>query len=170
MYLLVAPVDQAFVALSYLVVPALAAHYSAKRTGDFLYLWKRFAFATLGVSALFAIAVRLVGKPVMHVLYAGKYDGLAPILYVLALLPLFMWVGSTMAQALNAVEQPRFVFWAYLCSGAATFLGGIPLVVHYGLRGAVYGMLLSGGVYTAALAVGFVLNVYNKTRRQARPA
>jgi len=163
-YLLIAPVDQAFIALSYLVVPALAARYAAKRIGSFFSLWKRFALATAGLSAVFALAVRVVGKPVMHVLYAGKYDDLAPLLFVLALLPLVMWVGSTMAQALNAVEQPRFVFWAYVCSGAATFLGGIPLVIHYGLRGAVYGILLSGAAYTVALAIGFFLNVCNKDR------
>ncbi len=66
-----------------------------------------------------------------------------------------MALGNTMNDALKAIEKPEFVFYAYLCSGAATFLGGIPLVIHFGLRGAVYGMLLSAGTYTAALAVGF---------------
>jgi O-antigen/teichoic acid export membrane protein len=164
MYLLVGPVDQALIALSYLVVPALAAHYAAKRMGNFLSLWKRFALATVGATALFALAVRAAGKPVMHLLYAGKYDGLAAYLFVLALLPLVMWIGSTMAQALNAVEKPQFVFWAYVSSGAATFFGGIPLVIHYGLRGAVYGMLLSGSTYTVALTASFVLTVCNKAR------
>ncbi|HEU0046222.1 MAG TPA: hypothetical protein VFQ43_01295, partial [Nitrososphaera sp.] len=54
-----------------------------------------------------------------------------------------------------ALEKPRLVFYSYLCSGAATFLGGIPLVIHFGLLGAVYGMLLSAGTYMVALAVGF---------------
>ncbi len=170
MYLLVSPIEQALIAVSYLMIPALAAHYAAKRMENFLSLWKRFALATLGVTALFALTVRVLGKLVMHVLYAGKYDGSASLLFVLTLLPLVMWVGSTMAQALNAVEKPHFVFWAYVCSGAVTFLGGIPLVIHYGIRGAVYGMLLSGSAYTVFLTAGFVLTVCNKERWQQTAA
>ena len=168
-YLLVAPVEQALIAVSYLIVPALCAHYAAKRISNFLSLWKRFALATVGLTALFAIAVRTVGKVAMHILYAGKYDGLAPFLFVLALLPLVTWIGTTMAQALNAVEKPKFAFWAYVSSGAVTFLGGIPLVIHYGLRGAVYGMLLSGATYTAALALAFTF-VFAGSRSRRLPA
>jgi O-antigen/teichoic acid export membrane protein len=160
MYLLIGPVDQAFIALSYLVVPALAAHYAAKRIGSFLSLWKRFTLAIVGITALFALAVRVAGKPTMHILYAGRYDGLAPFLFILGLLPLVMWIGTAMGQALNAIERPKFVFWAYLSSGCATFLGGIPLVMHFGLWGAVYGMLLSGVTYTVALAAGFLVQFY----------
>jgi len=36
-------------------------------------------------------------------------------------------------------------------------MAGIPLVTRFGLRGAVYGMILSGASYTAALSVGFFL-------------
>ena len=65
--------------------------------------------------------------------------------------------------ALKAAESPRLVFWAYAASGVVTFLAGVPLVVRFGVRGAVYGMLLSGFSYTAALAVGFITHVYRST-------
>jgi len=120
------------------------------------------------VAALFAVAVRIVGRPVMHWLYAGKFDDLTPLLYMLALLPLLMGIGNTMNDALKAAEKPRFVFYAYLSSGAATLLGGIPLVMHFGLRGAVYGLLLSATVYTLSLAVGFLWLVSSKAAE--RPA
>jgi O-antigen/teichoic acid export membrane protein len=97
----------------------------------------------------------------VHFLYAGKYDGLAPYLFMLTLVPLVMWIGSTMGHALNAAEKPRFVFWAYVSSGAATFLLGIPLVIHFGLWGAVYGMLLSGTTYTIALAISFFFTFWD---------
>ncbi len=167
MYLLVSPIEQALIAVSYVIVPALAAHYAANQMGSFLSLWKRFTLAAVGLTGLFAIAVRLVGKPVVHILYAGKYDGLAAYLFVLALLPMVLWIGNAMNHALNAVEKPRFVFWAYLTSAAATFLGGIPLVMHFGLWGAVYGMLFSGVTFTVAVAIGFFFNVYVKTDRQS---
>jgi O-antigen/teichoic acid export membrane protein len=75
-----------------------------------------------------------------------------------------MWIGGTMGHALNAVEKPQFVFWAYISSGAATFLGGIPLVIHFGLWGAVYGMILSASAYTIALAISFLFRFWNQWR------
>jgi O-antigen/teichoic acid export membrane protein len=162
MQMLVAPMDQVFIALSFLIVPALAVRYASNRTGDFLSIWRRYGITVFVSTALFALAVRLAGKPAIHWLYAGKFDALAPILYILAFLPLVMGIGNSMNDALKAAEKPGLVFFAYLCSGAATFLGGIPLVIHFGLPGAVYGMLLSGATYTAALAVGFFFAVYAK--------
>jgi len=102
----------------------------------------------------------------MHVIYSGKYDGLAPYLFVLALLPVLMGVAATMNNAVIATEKPKLTFYAYLCGGATTFLGGIPLVMHFGLWGAVSGMLLSGATYTGALAIAFALRV----REQLSPA
>ncbi len=68
-----------------------------------------------------------------------------------------------MNAALKAAESPRLVFWAYVASGAVTFVAGVPLVVRFGVRGAAYGMLLSGISYTAALGVGFITHVYRNT-------
>jgi O-antigen/teichoic acid export membrane protein len=165
MQLLVAPMDQVFIALSFLVLPALAARYASDRMGNFLSFTKRYGLAVVSVTALFALAVRIVGKPLMHWLYAGKFDDLAPMLYILAFLPLTMGVGNVMSSALNAAEKPKLVFYAYVCGGAATFLGGIPLVIRFGLRGAVLGLLLSAAAYTLAMGLGFFFNILGKTKQ-----
>jgi O-antigen/teichoic acid export membrane protein len=154
-YLLVAPIDQLFAALSFIVLPRMSTHSAANRPGHLVSLLKRYSLFSVGATATFALVVRVVGRPVLHVLYAGKFDDLATLLFTLALLPVVMGIGHAMNDALKALEKPRLVFFAYLCSGAATFLVGIPLVTRSGLRGAVYGMLLSGATYSAALAVGF---------------
>jgi O-antigen/teichoic acid export membrane protein len=165
MYLLIAPVDQVFIALSYLIVPALAARYASHRMEEFVSLSKRYALLILVATALFAFVVRQLGRPVMHWLYAGKFDDVAPLLYLLAFSPVLMAIGNAASCALNAVEKPRLVFFAYVCSGVATVLGGISLVIHYGLRGAVYGMLFSAATYSAALVVGFQSSVYGKNQK-----
>ncbi|MFP5248620.1 MAG: lipopolysaccharide biosynthesis protein [Acidobacteriota bacterium] len=157
MYLLVGPVEQVFIAFTYLIVPALAAHYAAKKMKAFLSLWRRYLLAVVGISLFYALAVRLGGKLLVHLLYAGKYDGLSPYLFALAFVPSILWIGTTMAHALNAAEKPRFQFWAFVSGGAATFLLGIPFVLHYGLWGAVYGMLASAAAYAATLAGSFLL-------------
>jgi O-antigen/teichoic acid export membrane protein len=169
MQMLVAPMDQVFIALSFLVIPALAARYASNRMASFLAFSKRYGLAVVSATALFALAARIVGKPVMHFLYNGKFDDLAPLLYVLAFLPLTMGIGNVLGSALSAAEKPKFVFCAYVCSGAATLLGGIPLVIRFGLMGAVYGLLLSAGVYTSALAYGFFLVVYRKATQLSVP-
>jgi O-antigen/teichoic acid export membrane protein len=158
MQLLVAPIDQVFIALSFLIIPALAARYANNQLSGFLSFSKRYALGVVSVTALFALAVRLMGRPVMHLLYAGKFDDLAPMLYILAFLPLTMALGNVMGYALVAAEKPKFVFYSYVCSGAATLLGGISLVIHFGVRGAVFGLLLSAASYTGAMALGFFFN------------
>jgi len=167
--ILVAPIDQVFIALSFLVIPALAARYASNRMQQFLSFSKGYGWAVASTSALFAVAVRIGGSPVLHWLYAGKFDDLAPLLYTLSFLPLLMGIGNTINCALKAVEKPKLVFWAYACSGSATFLGGIPLVMRFGLWGAVYGMLLSGAAYTGALALMFFLVVYRHANRLGLP-
>jgi O-antigen/teichoic acid export membrane protein len=162
MYLLVAPVDQVFLALSFLAIPVLADRYACGRRSDFFYFLKRYGFAVFSATVMFALAVRLAGKQVMHFLYAGKFDDLASLLYLLALFPVLMGVASTLGCALNATERPRLVFYAYVCSAAGTLFCGIPLVVRFGLMGAVYGLLLSAGVCTVVQALGFFLVVYRK--------
>jgi O-antigen/teichoic acid export membrane protein len=162
MQMLVSPIDQVFIALSFLVMPALAARYASKRLGSFLSFAKRYGLAVVSATSLFALAVRVIGGPVMHWLYAGKFDNLASTLYILAFLPLIMGIGNVMSNALSAAEKPKLVFYAYVCSGAATLLGGISLVIHFGLRGAVFGLLLSAASYTGALGLGFFLSFWRQ--------
>jgi O-antigen/teichoic acid export membrane protein len=158
--LVVAPADQIFIALNYLVLPRLCAHYASQRMGSLLVVWKWYALAITAATMSFFLFIRAFGKPVTHLLYGGRYDDAAPLLTLLVLLPVVMGVGHTMNAALKAAESPRLVFWAYVASGTVTFLAGVPLVARFGVRGAVYGMLLSGFSYTAALAVGFITHFW----------
>jgi len=77
---------------------------------------------------------------------------------------MIMGTGNTINAALKALEKPKAVFYAYVASGATTFLLGIPLVIRFGLHGAVYGMLASAAAYSAALAVA-LLSCFRAERR-----
>ncbi len=97
MQMLVTPIDQVFIAMSYLVIPALAARCSSsKRIDSYLKLTNRYLLLTIGVTALFALGVRVAGRTLMHWLYAGKFDDLAPLLSILAFLPLVMGIGNAL--------------------------------------------------------------------------
>jgi O-antigen/teichoic acid export membrane protein len=164
--LVVAPADQIFIALNYLVLPRLCAHYAAERFESLLSAWKWYAIAITAATLLFSLFIRAFGNTLTHLLYGGRYDDAAPLLNLVVLVPVVMGVGHTMNAALKAAESPRLVFWAYVASGAVTFLAGAPLVARFGVRGAVYGMLLSGGSYTAAMAVGGIVTFRRELRRQ----
>jgi O-antigen/teichoic acid export membrane protein len=152
MYNLVAPVDQVFIAMSFLALPMMARRYATRRLEGLLPVWKVYCAGSLLLTGGFAVLINLFGKPVMHILYAGRFDDVAPLLGMLALLPVVVAIGNTMNAALKSVEKPNLVFYAYMCSGSATLLVGIPLLKRFGVRGAVYGMLLSATAYTVALA------------------
>jgi O-antigen/teichoic acid export membrane protein len=156
MYNLVTPVEQLFVAIAMLILPMMSYRYAERRMAGLLPLWKSYCVATLLITGGFAVLVNFFGKPALHVVYAGRFDDVASLLGALALLPVVMGVGNTMNAALKSIEKPQAVFYAYVTSGAATFLIGVPLVIRLGLRGAVYGMLVSGGAYTVALGIAFL--------------
>ena len=160
LYNVVTPIDQLFVAMVLLILPMMSFRYSSRRMAGLVPLWRRYCIACLVITCGFAAFINLFGKQIMHVLYAGRFDDIAPLVGILALLPVVMGIGNTINAALKAMEKPQAVFYAYVASGAATFLIGLPLIVYFGLRGAVYGMLASAAVYTAALGIGFIICAY----------
>jgi O-antigen/teichoic acid export membrane protein len=156
MYNLVTPVEQLFGAVTLLILPVLSLRYATRQMAGVVSLWKGYCLGWLAVTGAFAGFVNLFARPLMHTLYGGKFDDLASLVGILALLPVVMGAGNTMNASLKSIEKPQAVFYAYVASGAATFLIGVPLVIHLGLRGAVYGMLASGGAYTVALGIAFL--------------
>jgi O-antigen/teichoic acid export membrane protein len=157
LYNVVTPIDQLFVAMVLLILPMMSFRYSSSRMAGLAPLWRSYCVGCFVITCGFAAFVNLFGKRIMHVLYAGRFDDIASLVGILALLPVVMGVGNTINAALKAMEKPQAVFYGYLASGAATFLIGLPLIIYFGLRGAVYGMLASAGVYAAALGIGFII-------------
>jgi O-antigen/teichoic acid export membrane protein len=160
MYMLIAPIEQVMISLSFLFLPALAAKYASQNMGRFLGTWKRYTLLILAITLTFAFAVRVAGSRIVHILYSGKFDGLGPMLFILALVPLVMGIGNTAGDAIKAAEKPRLIFYAYVSSALATFAVGIPLVKFFGLRGAAWGMIVSAATYSLALLIAFRLRVY----------
>jgi len=163
MYVLIAPIEQVIISMSFVFLPVLAARYAAGSLHAFFVFWKGYALLMAAITVTFALTVKAMGSWGIHVLYAGKFDELARMLFFLALVPLVMGLGNTMSDAIRAAEKPRLVFYAYVGSAIATFVLGLPAVRYFGLRGAVYGMLLSAAVYTGTLALAFRLRVHKGT-------
>jgi len=158
MYMIVSPVDQFFVAMSYLVLPRMAYQYAARNRQPFLSLWKRYQlFSILATGAMF-VALLFIGPSLVHWAYGGKFDDSVKLLFVLAALPLVMGIGNPLNLALKAMAKPNAVFCAYLAGSLVTCIFGLPLVKAYGALGAGIGMLSSAAVYAIVLAVSFTAN------------
>jgi O-antigen/teichoic acid export membrane protein len=157
LYNLATPIDQVFVAIALLTLPMFSHRHALLGLPGVVSLWKRFCAGWLAVTIVFAAVALALGRAAMHVVYAGKFDDIAELVGLMALLPLIMGAGHTINVALKSAEKPRAVFHAYVVSALATFFVGVPLVMQLGLRGAVYGMLISGFAYTASLGVQWYL-------------
>ena len=156
MHILVMPVDQVFAALTLVILPGMAFCFASNRMAMLISRWRKCTLIFLSVSIVFGLVVRSVSQPILHLTYGGKFDDMAPLLGMLALTPFLMAAGNAANAALKAIEKPNIVLYGYVASGAVTFLAGIPLVSHFGLRGAVYGMLISAGTYTSTLVASLV--------------
>lgn len=162
LYNMVLPLDQLFVAMSLVVLPAMCSRYARQKMAGLLPLWKKYCLGWFAVTAAFVILIYIFGKSAMHVIYAGRFDSISSLVLVVAFLPMVLGIGHTINGALKAAEMPNLIFYAYAFSGVATFLIGIPLVMHLGLLGAVYGMLVSGIAYTIALVCGLLVLSYRQ--------
>jgi len=156
MYNLALPVEQIFAAITLLVLPQMALAFAAQEFGKLRRMWHQCSLMFFGISSMFALLVGLGSLPLLHLVYGGKFDSVAPLLHWYVLVPVVMGVGNAANAALKAIERPQAVFYAYLTSGVVTFALGVPLVMRLGLRGAMYGMLLSSASYTVVLSVSFL--------------
>jgi O-antigen/teichoic acid export membrane protein len=155
-YMLLGPVDQILIALDLLVLPLMAFKFASREHTGLVTLWKKFGAMTLVLTLAYAVFMWTFGARLMHLLYRGKFDDVSPLLASFAILPVIMGIGNSLNVALKSIERPDLVFRSYVASGVTTVLLGIPLVRHFGLLGAVLGMLGSAFVYTSAMVVGLV--------------
>ena len=134
LYNLILPAAHVFGALGHLMLPTFVR---ARATGTEGALARRLALA-LGVGCvLYGLAVVTVGPWALSLLYEGKYDGYAGLLWLAAALPLAM-MGPHVAQALlRARERPRDVFVARLGgAGVGATLGAL-VIAALGVAGAL---------------------------------
>lgn len=95
----------------------------------------RLALLLGGAVALYGLVLTLGAKPVLHLLYAGKYDDYSELIAWLALI----WVlaaGITIGQVLlRARNQTKPIFYIWVSSSIFAFVVGVPTLIYLGLRG-----------------------------------
>ena len=151
---MVLPLLQTNAALSALLLPPLVMR--ARNRVAFKQLLRSALMLFLAGATLYTLFLATLGRPLVHLLYGGKYDGAASLLWLLALLPALDGIAIVLASALRSLERPVLVFWANLCAGACVLTLGLWATSAWGLGGAALGMIL-GELLAALLLCLFVV-------------
>ena len=148
------PVGQAFAAMSLLSLPyAAGIHYqqTSKGTG---HLAAKLALVYAGGTTLYWLLIVLFRWQIVEHLYAGRYMGIVGMIPWLGLASVLRISATSQAIILRAMHAPYLVFVAYSAASVVDVVAGIPCTWAFGLRGAIFGMVLASGV---ALIVTLVM-------------
>lgn len=148
--ILVIPPGQAYSAFTLLLVPAFAR--MRQRGWAASWVWKALIVLVAG-GCLYALLIVEFGRPLMDLLYRGRYTQYADFAWLVGLIALPSAAIAALGSALRAYERPDRVLWAYVVSTAVTCVFGVVAVASWGLLGAILGML--GGYVTTAVVMLF---------------
>ena len=149
-----APAAQGFTAVSLLSLPYASRMHDTQGAAAIRNLSARLtALYAVGTAVYFA-AVFAVGRPLLHLLYNGKYMNVAGLLPWLGLAMVLRIGATAQALLLRAVQAPFLVFLAYGASTIVAVFAGIPATRKFGLQGAIGTTIAVGAT---ALMVSWVL-------------
>jgi O-antigen/teichoic acid export membrane protein len=146
--ILVLPATHLNSASTFLLVPAFGRLRQYRRAASFV--WIAMVVLVAGAS-FYAVLVGLFGRPLIDLLYRGRYTQYADFAWLVGLIALPTAAIAALGSALRACERPDRVLWAYVTSTAVTCVFGVAAVAIWGLLGAILGLL--GGYVTTMLVM-----------------
>ncbi len=148
------PLVQGFSALSLFFLPYASRAYHEKGVTALTgFAWKMTAVSTAAAIAYWAVVI-LLSRPLMHLLYGGRYAEISSQMPLVAAASLPWNVAIVPTIVLRALRSSASIMAIYCaCSGVAIVIG-IPATRVFGLRGALSAMAVSN---LAALSVAFAL-------------
>lgn len=149
------PAMQTNVALSVVILPAMARASRGPRS----YFTRIVGLTTalfMGGALLYGLLAAIFSRPVLGMLYGPQYGAFAPILWVLAVLPVMAGWKAALSGALRALRRPDALFYANVAASLATATIGLLCVTVWHLVGAGFGFVLSAFVGALVLSFRFV--------------
>jgi O-antigen/teichoic acid export membrane protein len=113
--------------------------------------WRIAGFYALG-SGSYWLLVCLFRSQLIHVLYAGQYSQVIPLVPALAISSILAGAAMGPTIAIRAMRSPATVALIYFGASTVALLVGIPACRAWGFRGAILAILLSS---TMAFLAGF---------------
>lgn len=148
------PMTQTYAAFSLLFI-SQAARLGHDKGWDAVKVlaWRIAGLYTLGSSAYW-ILVCLFRNQLIRLMYAGHYQEMAPLIPVIAVASILSGAAMGPTIAIRAMRSPANVAAIYFGSSLVSLLFGIPACRAWGIRGAVFGILLSSII---SVLTGFLM-------------
>jgi O-antigen/teichoic acid export membrane protein len=150
------PISQFMQALDSLILPAFS-RLTSEPDGQKHLRRKVIGVAGLfaGVAFLYALTVSIFAKPILHFLYAGKYDEHWMLIVLFGIAFVFSVMTRIFVSALKAVGRVRESTKVWLIPTLATAMLSVPSMLTLGVEGAL--MVFAGSYILAGLlAYGYM--------------
>jgi len=167
---LVAPLSQFLTALSLLLLPWASSQLAGKGAAEFPRAIRRITLLFSGVGIAYFIVLMALGRPLLALLYHGKYESSAVLLPMLALSQGFMAVSQGPVIGLRAMQRPSRIFVGYSVAAVFSILVGLALTRHWGIRGNVTGMAASSFCFLVTTVYCYWSERKKQTSREAAPS
>jgi len=161
-----APMLQACAALHTLMLPYSARVLQARGSAGVGVILRRMTLLCVGCAVPYWVVLLLFQGPAFRMLYSGRYTEVAYLLPVVALASVAGSAFFGPSIVLRSMESPGLIFAAVSVSSGVAVAVGIPLTRAWGLRGAVWSIVLS----EALAFVAAVVLLQMKARRSSEIA
>ena len=104
-----------------------------------------------GGPLLYWLALGLFSRQVIHLVYAGKYDAYAPLMWVIGFQPVISGMCGVYGSLLRANQKMNAVFCAGLVAAVAAVTLGIGMTIKFGLAGVCWSIVLSYALHHLTL-------------------
>jgi O-antigen/teichoic acid export membrane protein len=154
-----APMLQACAALHTLMLPYAARVLQARGAAGVSVVLRRMTLLCVACAVPYWVVLLLFQGPAFRMLYSGRYTEVAYLLPVVALASVAGSAFFGPSIVLRAMESPGLILAAVSVSSCVAVAVGIPLTRSWGLRGAVWSIVLSEALAFVAAVVLLRLKV-----------
>ncbi|HEY6467365.1 MAG TPA: lipopolysaccharide biosynthesis protein [Candidatus Acidoferrales bacterium] len=152
---------QIIASIGLLILPELSYDFGS---GRLVALRRKAIFVgmSLGITALlFTLLLALTDAPVEHLLFSGKYAHFAPMIPLLAFIPVVNGFGTGYSMTLRACQRPHYDLISNAVAAIVSVVSTILLVRRFGVFGAALGMVFS---FVAMNAVALIFFARSRPR------
>jgi O-antigen/teichoic acid export membrane protein len=161
---------QIITAAGLLVLPALSYNFARGETHK---LRRRATLVSVilgGFALAFVVVLVLFAAPIERILYSGKYAPYAPLMAVLALIPVMNGFAAGFSIAMRASQKPQFDLISNLVAAPIALLSALLLMRWWGLSGAAVSMVLGFAALAITTFICFRLSARRAASFAATPA
>jgi O-antigen/teichoic acid export membrane protein len=149
--------SQIITAIGLLVLPVFSFHFGR---GEIRQLIRRATWVSgaLGVVALGAVGVlSIFSHRIESLLYGGKYQQYAPLMALLAVVPVVNGIAAGYSMALRALQKPQFDLVSNLVAAPVGLISAVLFMHWWGISGAAISIVMAFAASTLTTIICFQL-------------